>query len=227
MNFRPKKSPRITLTSTFFTILPILAFILYVSLSSSTVRAAGGVEITIPAGAVDAQTIDRGGQASYTILVTNDSTGSLTINLTGTNSPNNGTITVIPASMTLNANTSQQATVVIVPPSTTAHETLYTSSVVAQATTGAGTDTQQLLTTVVEPGQLGVDINGNALSRTGTPGSTVTFQHTVQNTGSAQETFDLAVISAQGFSTSITGGNTVTINGNSSATVRGSVGSPG
>lgn len=220
MKIRPKNSHPISLRSLILTLLPIAAFVLYITLTPNPARAAGGVELKLAAGELGTETIDQGGQATYTLEVENTSSSQMTLTLSIPSGSVSSTIN--PSSIIIDGGKKKSVTVVLVPPSNAPHGQTYDTDVtVVNSADSNGTSTLTLKTTVVEAGVLNVDVLA-AATVNGAAGNTVTLAYKIKNTGSKDETFKLSASTPNNYTTSIreqgSSGTIIEIQINSGAT---------
>lgn len=153
--------------------------------------------------AAQSQTVPPDTVVAYLHTLTNTGNGQDTFTFDGNSSQ--GWAFQLPADVTLDPNESLNVTfTVTVPAGATNGQTdlfqVTASSVISPAFSASVSDTTIVSNTSPTAGVLiAPNRNGN-----GEPGTTVTYQHTVTNTGTANDSFDLAAISDQGYVVSVT-----------------------
>ena len=199
---RQENSPRAFITSALFTLLPILAFFIYISFSTG-VQAAGVLEFVEISSESYYKVANPGGVAVYNYLLRNTDT-DLNEGVIEVDAENGTTVTVQNPNFSLAGGESRNVIVEIAIAASTSHGVVRTTTIRVNPddpTTTVPSD-RQFETGVVVPGGLAVSVSGGS-TETAAPGQTVEFDFTINNNGSEENTFDLSATTPNGFQTSI------------------------
>ena len=138
-------------------------------------------------------------QTVYTHTLYNGGNGSDTVSFSSIGTPN-WPVSVQPPSLTIAANTTETVTVTLtIPPGSGGLTNV--STITARSTISTSIADSVVNTTTV-PLTRGVILEPDRVG-SGLPGQTITYQHTLTNTGNAIDTFDLTNLSSQGWAVTV------------------------
>ncbi len=209
--------------SLFITLLPILAFLAYLSTAVVLpVEAATNFDFALVTNESDTKAGYFNDAAEFRFVLTNKSSGTITVELSES-LPTDFTVNYsLGSSVELTENQSREFTASINTPNSATAEQVY-DNIDISATQGGETETVDLTIVVLNQGDIGVDISGGT-PPTGARGETVEIDYVVQNDGASTSDyaadFTFRATSQLGYSLAIAeGGNTASGSGTAAITI--------